>query len=298
MQQFFEVKYLAIVWKNSEEVRSIKESLSSEKIEQINTRNYFSELSTYTRLEDGSDGQIGIHFFDESLIFTPCFIDAANNEIPLRKIEDKVSKKSWWIEDGKWKEKYRESPLWNHVGKTQIKLDKYIFYHIDVRANTFSIENLNLYLEDFRASFWELIYKPDSYTTGDAKENKIKTLNSDTLKKMGDFIKFIELILKNPKKELKEIQALKSIKKNKPVSKTFMEIATIGMKKNLTSRDYVESFNVAENKYVHYILNRIFILISRMINIANRSEIGFKKAQQHEQNRLDKYFNKKTLTID
>ena len=119
---------------------------------------------------------------------------------------------------------------------------------------------------DFRNDFWYLILKEDSITQGEARAQEIRLLNKDSIDLIDRFIEFVEKVLANPKKELREIQGIKDIKKVKPVPRTFMEIASTGFKKKLTSRDTIESYNVAENKYIYFMIDKS---ISNWLNNTN-----------------------------
>lgn len=267
MESVFEVKYLSIKWDNLSSIRTIRESIFPIKVDFIDKNNYSLELQTYKRIKNGEDGQVAFHIHDNASDVVPVLIDASNNQIPLLKIQNPQDKKIWWIEDGSWnnKYKYRKSDLWNHVGRTQIKFGS-IRCDIHVRAISFSVEELSEYLNDFKNDFWKLIYKPNSFVSGDAKQKEIKFLNDKTLNLISQFIDYTTKILANPKKELKEVQTLKDRKEVRPIAKTYMEIATKGISKKLTSRDYAESYDVAENRYIYYITNKVCSMGLQILN--------------------------------
>jgi hypothetical protein len=296
MIPLFEAKYINIKWHDKNSVLKIEEAILPISIEVENEVTCNIELQTYTRIDDKLDGQIAFHILDTENDIEPFFIDADNNNVPLLKIVNPANNKVWWVENGQWNSryKYRDSPLWNHVGDTQVVFGDLIC-NINVRANSFSRSQLDLYLNDFKNDFWYLILKKDSITKGEAKEQEVKLLNNDTTNLIYRFIEFIEKVLDNPKKELREIQGVKDIKKVKPVPRTFMEIATSGFQKKLTSRDTIESYNVAENKYIYFMIHKVYNIVFYMLRASGHMEDIFEKKIQHDQKRINNFTNTKTI---
>lgn len=299
LQPIFEAKYIAIKWFNKNIITSIEEAILPIKIEILNESSYCMEIQTYTRIQNGLDGQLAFNILDEQENIQPFFINANNEKIYLIKIIDPKTKKIWWIENGTWSKQYncRTSELWNHVGETNVYFG-IVTCKINIRAVSFTKKQLELYLEDFKSDFWYLILKKDSLTQAKSKgitDNKIKILNNETIILLEKFIKDIQVILKNLKKELREIQGLKDIKKVKPIAKTFMEIVSKGYRKKLTSRDSEESYNVAENKYVHFMLYQVYIIVLNMIKASKHMGTFYENKRISEIDRLNKFSDFKII---
>jgi len=297
MQAIFEAKYLAIKWFDKDTVSNITESVNPIKIEVESQTSYHMEIQTYSR-ENGLDMQVAFRILDSKMDIEPCIINANGDGIYLLKIIDPNTKQEWWIENGSWSDDYkcRMSELWNHAGITTIYFGN-ISCNISIRAISFTKEQLNLYLEDFKNDFWWLILKNNSSTQAEARNRneQVKILNQETIDLIKNFIKHTQDILKNPKKELKEIQGIKDLKKVKPVAKTFMEIATGGMKKKLTSRDVIESFNVAENRYIHYALYQVYAMVQNMTKASKKVNDLYHDKAKSEQRRIERFKDIKTI---
>lgn len=298
MEPIFEAKYLAIKWFNKNTVSSITEAMNTIPIEVDNTTSYHMEVQAYKRIENGFDGQVAFRILDSLSDIEPYLKNANGDKINLLKIIDPNNKKVWWIEDGSWSNQYkcRMSELWNHAGITTVYIGN-IVCNINIRAISFTKEQLNLYLEDFKNDFWWLILKKNSLTQAEARNSndQIKILNQETIDLIKNFIKHTQDVLKNPKKELKEIQGIKDLKKVKPVAKTFMDIATRGMKRKLTSRDAIESFNVAENRYIHYALYQVYKLVQNMTKASQKVNDFYQDKAKSEQIRIEQFKDIKTI---
>lgn len=298
MQPIFEAKYLAIEWFDKNTVSSITESINPITIEVEDPTSYHMEVQAYKRIENGSHGQVAFRMLDSTSDIVPYFKNANGDTVNLLKIIDPNNKKIWWIENGSWSTQYkcRMSELWNHAGKATAYFGNVVCI-TDIRTISFTTEQLHLYLEDFKNDFWWLILKKNSLTQieGGNSNEEIKRLNQETIDLIKDFIKHTENILKNPKKELKEIQNLKDIKQVKPVAKTFMGIATSGMKRKLSSRDVVESYNVAENRYIHYALFQVYTIVLNMAKASQYINNFYQNKAKSEQQRVEKFTDKKII---
>lgn len=297
----FEVKYLNIEWNNKGEARlekpsKIVESLTPVKIEKLSHNVFHVELQTYSKIENGQFGQASIRILDSNIISEPLIIDSLNNEINMKLIEN-TNEKKWWIEDIITKnngKKNRSSQFFRQAGESKILIGD-IICHIQIRTISFTFEELNLFLQDFKENFWKLIFKSDSFVTGNVKQNNVKLLNKKSLSLFNDFLKFSTNILKNPKKELHEIQTLKNIKKVKPIPRTFQEIVTKGFHKTLPSRDYEEIFNIPENKYILFTIKKVHLIISKIIDIQIQDQKYRTQNISTQEKRINSFSNIKQI---
>jgi len=290
----FEVKYIRINYLNKNIISNIKESKYILPIEVISDNEYKIEVITYSKLDSGESGQLAFRLLeDQTDDVIPYFLKGNILEelIPVR---DPDSDSVWWIENGSWKKTktkdgmkiiYRDSIICKTAGLGKIQVGNASCF-IQIHSASFSYNQLDIYLEDFKASLSELIFSEDSYVSANAKEKEIKIANKELLDLLYQFIKFTEKIIDNPKKELREKQSIQNYKKVRPIPKTFMEIATYGIKKELTSRDYTESYDVAENRYIYSIANRIYILLNTLNHITKRRIETLKKEVDNRTKKL------------
>ena len=165
------------------------------------------------------------------------------------------------------------------IGNSTLKLD------IDISEQTKS--DLSRYLSDFKADLWELILDENSHITGDAKNSQVAAIDQEALSLVASILSNAQTILKKPKVELKEIQALKPAKEVRPVPRTFMEICTKGSRKHLTSRASEPSYNVPENQYVLYVVSSTLSIVKQLVKVAESKKSRFSGAIEKLNERLD-----------
>ncbi len=280
----FEAKYISVNWADKTTVRSIEEARDSILIEAISKYEYKFEAVTYSKVDNYLYGQLAFHISDFDNSYIPAFKNSSGKMINLMPVENIETGKTWWIEDGKWKKKnkklYKDSPLCRHAGEATIIFGD-ISCQIQIHSLSFTYDELELYLSDFRSDLWDLILKEDSYVSADVKTQDVKVATEELVEHINRFTKFVQKIIDNPKKELKESQSLQTADKVRPIPRTFMEIAAKGYSKLLTGRDYIESYDVAENQYIYAILANISILVD------NLSKVSESRKERYEKNLLD-----------
>jgi len=267
----FEAKYINIEWEDSKTVSKILESRDTIEIEHLSLNEFKLEAITYKKIEDNVSGQLAF-CIENGFKSKPYFINGKDEKIELLSVRGSDSGKIWWIEKGVWnhKSKYRSSVLCRTSGETKLVFGEYRCI-IHIGSLSFTYNELELYLKDFRSDLWGLIQKNDSYVLGEAKTKETKVAKIELIEKIHSFIEFTEKILKNPKKELTQEYTLQKTSQVRPIQKTFIELATKGIStKYLTGQGYKESFDVAENRYIFALVQNLIILVGHEVDIADK----------------------------
>jgi hypothetical protein len=296
----FEAKYISVNWTAEHNVRSIIESRDILEPKKTDEYQYFIEAITYSKIDDGQKpGQLAFHISDFDDSYLPYFIKSSGDREFLVSIEDPETHKIWWIEAGSWKKwngkLYRDSPLCRYAGEAKIEFGN-VLCRIKIRSLSFSYEELDLYIRDFRNDLWGLILNDDSYISAAAKTQNFKDPKEELFEYLNTFTKFVQNLLINPKKELRESRSLQAAEKVRPIPRTFMEIATKGQSKLLTGRAYNESYDVAENRYVYAIVNRISILLQNLSKVSEQRGESYKHSFANLYKRLNDF--SATIEID
>ena len=299
----FEAKYINIKWADSKITDIIIESKETIDIEILDNYTYRLEAITYKNIDENISGQLAFHIIDNTFRKNPYFINAQNEKVKLLSVKDNTTGKVWWIENGFWnkKTKYRSSVLCRTVGKTKVVFGDYTCI-VQIWSLSFTYNELELYLKDFRSDLWGLIQREDSYVLGKAKIKEIKVAKIEWIEKIKKFIEFADKILKNPKKELIREYKLQKASEVRPVQKTFIEISTKGVySKYFTGQGYRESLDVSENRYIFALTNKLVILVGNEINIIDKRlqelDVELKDIKKNIK-KLSNSLNSNEITID
>ena len=269
MQPAIEVRYIHIQWNSDKTVKSIEESQISPCAEIIGSVYHF-DLYAYTR-----DGELEkllqpAFFIENATDLVPYALKADGKRVPLRKIYAPESRKTWWIEDGKWK----ASPAWsgfesqwlNSAGEVDIVIGD-IQCHLTIRS--MAIEDWQLIYDEFKNELYHLIFKEGSSVRATVSTPGASLFDERVAELLENYLKHLGNILRKPQKRLREIQSKKSLAKLKPATKTFMEFSTNPTLKKYTGKDTAESLDTTENRYIHYTLQ----FVERIVRGMQKSQL-------------------------
>ena len=291
----FEAKYINIKWADRSSALSINESTELISIEVIDSVNFELEAITFTK----RFGQLAFKFVDdfpisqESVYFTK-----ANGEKSfLIPVTDNLTKNMWWVEGEEWSKSNKrwQSEIFRSAGKINFNFGRY-FCVIKIRSCSFTYDQLENYLQDFKNDLWYLVLHETSYISAPVREKKLSILDESAIDYFNHFINYAVKIIENPKSELREVQELRNLKQVRPIPRTFMEIATTGYKKQHTSRAYKASYNVPENQYVLFIINRLLSLIKNMGKVTSYVSLSLSERIKTQEERIASFSN--TITIN
>ena len=292
----FEFKYINIKWSDEHSIKNIDESASQIPINYIDSSTIQIDAITYSKIDGKKPGQIAFCVLGDNK-YTPYFETSTLEKINLIPIKDNGTGKTWWIEDGNWNKqhKFKDSPICRHAGNVSLFINNYKCI-INITSLSFDANGLLSYLQDFKNDLWDLIFNEKSYIKANAKNQNVKkNLSIELVDGISQFIDFTNDVFKLPKKELREIQTLKHYRKVRPVPRTFMELSTKGYSRMLTSRAYLDSYNVPENQYMCHMAIRVNTLLKNLTKSSNYScQILEQKIKENEV-RLSNYSEYKTI---
>ena len=304
INNILEAKYLSIKWADKESALSIKESKDSLPVEVLGNTKFSIEATTFSKLDSTQFGQLGFRVINEN-IKIPLYILKPNREkVYLKPVLDLATKKTWWVEGEIWSKSNKrwQSEIFRSAGVVYLSIGNYKC-KIKIGSSSFSYEQFSNYLKDFKNDLWYLALHETSYISAPVKEKSFDILDESSITYFNHFIEFADNILKKPKSELREIQELKNIKQVKPTPRTFMEIATRGYTKKLTSRSSKATYNVPENQYVLYVVNRIFKLLNNLGKVSNYITTSLQDKIKTQKERINSFsdtikINRKAVVND
>ncbi|QBG34790.1 nuclease domain-containing protein [Litorilituus sediminis] len=273
----FEARYVRITWQDKSSALNIKTSKDSIEIIHGSETDFELEATAFSKVDIGVTGQLAFSVVDERITEPLCFDKPNGDRSQLIPVIDNETKRTWWVEGEIWfkgsreskrKDKRWESEIFRSAGKVKLRVGKYSC-SIKIRSHSFTYDQLENYLQDFKNELWYLILHETSYISAPVKEKQTRILDDSALDYFHRYIAFVEKILENPKLELRESQEQKNFRQVKPTPRTFMEIASSGFKTKLTSRAYKPSYNVPENQYVLFTANRLYNLLSNLGKVSS-----------------------------
>ncbi|BDQ66517.1 nuclease domain-containing protein [Shewanella xiamenensis] len=295
----FEVKYIDVQWHDENTVLKVVESYLPLLVHYDDDQKSFSCTTTiYPKAEGIRLGQLAFRYLDDGTT-APYFEKADGSRVQLKNIKDNDSGKSWWIEAVSWQSDIKQwtRTLHRTAGAVKVGLGSQSCT-IHIGSSEFTAEQLNRYLSDFKSDLWELILDEQSYVTAKAKKVEEGGVDEETLRLVSNLLSHAQNITKKTKSELREIQALKPRKLVKPVNRTFMELATKGDSKELTSRATTPSFNVPENRYVLFVLQRIYSILKQLVTISQSKVNRFEGMTIKLTERLNNFSSEKKINKD
>jgi hypothetical protein len=299
VQAKFEVKYLDVTWYDQNTVLSIQESFIPLKVEfDEELQRFICNTVIYPKAAGVEHGRLAFRCMGKNES-APYFEAANGTKIFLKKIADAGSGKEWWIEANFWiaKNKIWESKAHRTAGKLVVGLSNQIC-QINIGSSEFTAQQLGRYLSDFKSDLWELILDESSYITGKAKKTQEGSVSEHSIHIISNVLSHAKHILSNPKSELREIQAVKARKSVKPVTRTFMELSTKSDNRFLTSRATKQSYNVPENRYLLFALERIFRILKQLVTISSSKASRFEAKVEKLSERYDSFIGQKLIDID
>lgn len=280
MFDFLEICYLNIKWQDKNTVNRLNSGDSLEIQKELDSNIFFIESVAFPQVYF----YLGFHF-DEKLKHTPYFELADGKKEELICFESPNDHKKWWIQNSGWNKetKYYNSEIYRSMGTIYLVIQnkklKIINNYLD-----FTVEELEHYLSDFKNDLWMLILDKDNPSKGNVEKQIPNFFQEETISLFHDFVETVKRTLQNPNILLSERQNILPIKKVKPVPKTFQDIIANPYRKFATSRDFFESYNTAENRYIHYCTDKILYLIIEINRIAISQMKSYQYKIRNEQN--------------
>lgn len=299
MQADFEVKYLEVKWYDRDTVLSVLESFIPLKTEfDSELQRFICNTVIYPKVDTIKNGRLAFRYLLKKYT-APFFETVDGARIPLKRLLDKETGKEWWVEADAWNSDRKDwtGKTYRTAGKLVVVLNGQIC-QVNIGSSEFTIEQLDHYLNDFKSDLWELVLDETSYVTGEVKTTHEGGVNEASLHLIANLLSHAQKILSNPKSELREIQALKPRKMVKPVTRTFMELTTKGDTRFLTSRATEPSYNVPENRYVLFALERIYKILNQLVTISRSKINRFESSLDKLNERYDSFSNEKIIDID
>lgn len=298
MSTFIEIKYLAIQWTDENTVFKLEESNETLTLEENNSDDYKVIGTVQTVTFPEVHHYLGFCLESEAL-HTPYFELSNGQKEYLVSVISPINNKVWWIQNSGWDRKNKRyySELYRTVGNLSLIIQNKLLL-IENNDLEFTVKELEYYLSDFKNDLWLMIL--DTNNPSKAKINKEvpNVFQEDVLEIFKNFIDASIDLIKNPNMFLSERQNSLPIKKVKPIPLTFRELIQKPNRKYATSRDFYESYDTSENRYIHYCVSKTLYLLQNLNRLANNQVDSYQQKIDDANEWKDELLNQKVNVID
>ncbi len=264
MMSPIEVRYLDVVWSDPETVIKLEMSHNTLEIEQTSS-GWLVETTAFPRIHH----YIGVCITDDGVKHTPYFKLAGGDRQELMPLKVPGSDTLWWIQSSGWDKRGKRhlSELYRTAGRAELIIQG---QKLTIENNTlnFTVSELEHYLADFKNSLWMLILNNSSAAKGSVDKEIPDCFNEEALDLFHNFIQSVKKVVKKPGMVLTESQGSLPRRMVRPVPRTFREYATRPNARTLTSRTYLESYDTAENRFIHYCVKRVLYVLKSLSRVA------------------------------
>jgi len=285
----FEARFINIRWRNQTHVGSVKLAAQAIEVEAVGKGEYSADIISYAPLKDDQNefGQFAIRLTNDAQ-FTP-FIVSGSSKLPLQPVVDFKTGLTWWVEKDKWDKDRNQwqSRMLTGVGSVILNLGPEELT-LRVAASTFTYEQLDRYLSDFKLDFSELLLDDESYLTSRGKLDNL-VLNEEIFKTLDTFIESITAIVANPKTDLIETLSPQARGRVRPTNKTFIEYIKNPHAKSYSGRVATPSIDNVENRYAHFMLKQAVFMLGVIKDIAQQQYDNDSRKVKSYQSRIDEF---------
>ena len=298
MFKFLEIKYLAIQWADKETVFKLEESNDKLTIQQTDDNVIYGGGTVQTVTYPKVHHYLGFSFEGE-VSHTPYFELSNGKREYLVCLKSPKNNKTWWIQNSGWDKKNKRyySELYRTVGKLSLVVQN---RSLEIENNDleFTVKELEHYLSDFKNDLWLLILDTNNPAKAKISKEVPNIFQEDVLEVFKNFIDVSIDLIRNPNMFLSERQNLLPIKKVKPIPRTFRELIQKPNRKYATSRDFYESYNTAENRYIHYCVSKTLYLLQNLDRLANNQVKSYQQKIDDTNEWKDELLNQEVNIID
>jgi hypothetical protein len=274
-----EVRYLDIAWSDPSTVLKLDCSLDPIEIEETDD-GWLVQTTTFPSVHQ----YIGFRTSENTASHSPYFELADGARQQLVPIKAPGSDMVWWIQSSGWDKKGKRylSDLYRTAGRATLFIES---RRLILENNTFnfSVEELEYYLSDFKNSLWMIILDASSALKSSVRKEVPDLFSEEVLRLFHSFLDAVENVTEKPGMFLSESLGKRKLRDVKPVPVTFREYAARQFVRELTSRTYHESYDTAENRFIHYCVSRTRYILKSFKDLAGSQIRACEKRIEQEQ---------------
>lgn len=289
-----QARYLNVEWLDEKTVTSFSSSLDPLEL--------YKEEGAWkidAHVFNGHFSRIGFRILDQEVIHRPYFVVDQDPVEELLAVVDPSTGETWWIQNSGWdhdKRRYN-SQLQRTVGTAKVCIQN-LYITIQNHSSNFTVQELESYLSDFKADLWLIIFNPQGRVKGKIEKGVPSILGEDLFRLLLEFAGAAEKIAANLEVELKEVVGKKPLRSVRPIVQTFVEVASRGYARQLSSRAFVEVADTGDNRYVHHLLIRLLFMVDQLASLALTQKSHLNQMVKEHASWRDELLSKNDKVID
>lgn len=243
-----EARYLAIDWKSEGVARTIECAPVALKIETDGEGTGAIECTIFNDFHPW----LGIRLGTGAEEVFPVFLTAQGQEVPMLRVTDPQAGGDWWLQNDGWDQigKRHLSELQRSPGTYKIKVGDLVL-QVENRLSAFGRADIQAYVDDFRGDLLWMILNDAAGATAAGKGATSGVELAEALEKMHAAA---QRVLVSPAVTIRESEAPQLVAKVRPNTATFRDYLRNPLARHLPSRVFSESADIAENRYLRYML--------------------------------------------
>lgn len=268
MQDEIEVRYLMIEWQSKGIARTIEAASVPLELEPL----IDGKIVVGSTIFNDFHPWLGIRLGNKLDSQVPTFVTASGQATPMMRVLDPLGRGYWWLRNDGWDYagKRHLSELQRSPGTYNIQVGD-ITLQVENRLSAFGRADIQAYVDDFRGNLLWMIINNCADATAAGRGTGPGTELADAVKELHNAS---HKVLASPAVTIHEGQAQQPVSKVRPNATSFREYARNPIARQLTSRVFESSADIAENRYLRHMLS-VSINISKAYVSASSQQSDF-----------------------
>lgn len=292
MQKGIEVRYLMIDWQSKGVARTIEAASVSLELEPLKDGKVVVESTIFNDFHPWLGIRLGSRFDSQ----VPTFVTASGQETPMMRVLDPLGRGYWWLRNDGWDYagKRHLSELQRSPGTYNIQVGD-VTLQVENRLSAFGRADIQAYVDDFRGNLLWMIINNCADATAAGRGTGPGTEFADAVKELHNAS---HKVLASPAVTIHEGQAAQPISKVRPNATSFREYARNPVARQLTSRVFESSADIAENRYLRHMLSVSIKASSAYVSAASQQLNFLEKLAIQESGRAQHNREMKGRSVD
>ena len=253
--------YLRIDWLDRGVARKVEVSSDAIDIEETEDGTYRAETQVFRDFHPW----VGLHFGDPGTEVVPNLVGPDGRTLPWLRIND-ADGRGWWVQDNGWDPDRHAHLCEMHrsFGRFELRLGSAQLFLSNIALDLGRAEAED-YLSDFRDELIALALSQKVSASGEV----VRSDSRDLVQALSTFSHAARQVLRNPARELIEVEQLQSMSRLRPNARTFRDIMRHPGRRSYAGRGAKDVADIPDNRFVLNMVRYCAALSSRIGHAAD-----------------------------